>query len=123
MPKEVGKVGTESSTFIEPISSRKDGIQAMFSKQKLRASQSQQASGSSPVRRKRSRSASPLQDVIDLTLDDQPEAKKAKVEDDDVGPTSKIVCHFLHYCGDDSHVISACTFFLRQVKGKNVSLL
>ncbi|KAF8235058.1 DUF159-domain-containing protein [Tricholoma matsutake] len=34
VPKEVGKVGTESSTFIEPISNRKDGIQAMFSKQR-----------------------------------------------------------------------------------------
>ncbi|KAJ7179635.1 hypothetical protein C8R46DRAFT_1212172 [Mycena filopes] len=34
VPKEVGKVGTESSTFIEPVANRKDGIQAMFSKQK-----------------------------------------------------------------------------------------
>lgn len=33
VPKEVGKVGTESSTFIEPISQRKDGIEAMFAKQ------------------------------------------------------------------------------------------
>ena len=42
MPKEVGKVGTESSTFIEPIMKRKDGIKAMFSKQK----QAQTAKGS-----------------------------------------------------------------------------
>ncbi|KAJ7778414.1 hypothetical protein B0H16DRAFT_1503432 [Mycena metata] len=34
VPKEVGKVGTESSTFIEPVANRKDGIQAMFNKQK-----------------------------------------------------------------------------------------
>ncbi|KAJ7216202.1 hypothetical protein B0H12DRAFT_992514, partial [Mycena haematopus] len=34
VPKEVGKVGTESSTFIEPVANRKDGIQAMFTKQK-----------------------------------------------------------------------------------------
>jgi len=34
VPKEVGKVGTESATFIEPVSQRKDGIQAMFAKQK-----------------------------------------------------------------------------------------
>ncbi|KAF9460463.1 hypothetical protein BDZ94DRAFT_1311474 [Collybia nuda] len=33
VPKEVGKVGTESPTFIEPVSNRKDGIRAMFSKQ------------------------------------------------------------------------------------------
>jgi hypothetical protein len=30
----VGKVGTESAAFIEPISQRKDGIEAMFSKAK-----------------------------------------------------------------------------------------
>lgn len=51
VPKEVGKVGTESATFIEPIANRKDGIQAMFSKQK----QAQQ----SPVKPKRKRSPSP----------------------------------------------------------------
>ena len=33
VPKEVGKVGTESPTFIESISKRKDGIEAMFAKQ------------------------------------------------------------------------------------------
>ncbi|KAJ7799782.1 hypothetical protein B0H14DRAFT_2616802 [Mycena olivaceomarginata] len=36
VPKEVGKVGTESSTFIEPVENRKDGIQALFNKQKQR---------------------------------------------------------------------------------------
>lgn len=34
VPVEVGKVGEESSTFIEPVSKRKDGIEAMFQKQK-----------------------------------------------------------------------------------------
>lgn len=33
VPKEVGKVGTESPTFIQPVAERKDGIQAMFAKQ------------------------------------------------------------------------------------------
>ncbi|KAK0476091.1 hypothetical protein IW261DRAFT_437349 [Armillaria novae-zelandiae] len=33
VPKEVGKVGTESATFVEPIDKRKDGIMAMFAKQ------------------------------------------------------------------------------------------
>ena len=39
VPKEVGKVGTESASFIEPITNRKDGIEAMFSKQKILSSQ------------------------------------------------------------------------------------
>ena len=34
VPKEIGKIGRESSTFIEPVSKRKDGIEAMFAKQK-----------------------------------------------------------------------------------------
>ncbi|KAK2466600.1 hypothetical protein APHAL10511_000858 [Amanita phalloides] len=33
VPKEVGRVGTESPLFIEPVKDRKDGIQAMFRKQ------------------------------------------------------------------------------------------
>jgi hypothetical protein len=33
VPTEVGKVGTESPTFIEPVQKRKDGIEAMFSRQ------------------------------------------------------------------------------------------
>ncbi|KAF8627590.1 hypothetical protein AX17_006163 [Amanita inopinata Kibby_2008] len=33
VPKEVGKVGTESPSFIEPVKERKDGIQAMFQRQ------------------------------------------------------------------------------------------
>jgi len=32
--QQVGKVGTESPLFIEPIANRKDGIQAMFTKQR-----------------------------------------------------------------------------------------
>ncbi|KAF7759749.1 hypothetical protein Agabi119p4_11444 [Agaricus bisporus var. burnettii] len=34
VPQEVGKVGTESPSFIEPVALRKDGIQAMFQKQR-----------------------------------------------------------------------------------------
>jgi len=33
VPKEVGKVGVQSPTFIEPVQNRKDGIEAMFSRQ------------------------------------------------------------------------------------------
>ncbi|KAL5498205.1 hypothetical protein ACEPAH_2335 [Sanghuangporus vaninii] len=37
VPKEVGKVGTESPTFIEPINKRRDGIEAMFAKQSTKS--------------------------------------------------------------------------------------
>ena len=33
VPKEVGRVGNESPSFIQPVKERKDGIQAMFQKQ------------------------------------------------------------------------------------------
>jgi hypothetical protein len=65
VPKEIGRVGNESPTFIEPIEHRKDGIQAMFSKQ-LDAKSSAL---------KRERSPSPL-DVTD---------KKVKMEDVSIG--------------------------------------
>jgi hypothetical protein len=45
VPKEVGKVGTQSPTFIEPVKKRKDGIEAMFSRQ-TKAAQHQQKSAS-----------------------------------------------------------------------------
>ncbi|KAH7107181.1 DUF159-domain-containing protein [Auriculariales sp. MPI-PUGE-AT-0066] len=34
VPKEVGRVGTDSPSFVLPVSQRKDGIQAMFARQK-----------------------------------------------------------------------------------------
>ena len=43
VPREVGKVGTESPTFIEPVQKRKDGIEAMFTRQ-TKAAQAQQRS-------------------------------------------------------------------------------
>ena len=51
---DVGKVGNESPTFIEPIAERKDGIVAMFANQGSRTSKP-----SSPVKRKRSISPLP----------------------------------------------------------------
>jgi hypothetical protein len=45
VPKEVGKVGVQSPTFIEPVQNRKDGIEAMFSRQ-AKAVQQQQKSAS-----------------------------------------------------------------------------
>ena len=37
VPKEVGKVGTDSPSYVLPVSKRKDGIEAMFSKQREKA--------------------------------------------------------------------------------------
>ncbi|KAI6022861.1 hypothetical protein BKA83DRAFT_100579 [Pisolithus microcarpus] len=51
VPKEVGKVGAESPTFIQPLSTRKDGIQAMFAKQRTKqvATAKRKRESSSPV--------------------------------------------------------------------------
>lgn len=51
---DVGKVGNESPSFIEPISERKDGITAMFANQG-----SQKSEPASPMKRKRSASPPP----------------------------------------------------------------
>ncbi|KZT03329.1 DUF159-domain-containing protein [Laetiporus sulphureus 93-53] len=55
VPKEVGKVGNESPSFIQPIGARKDGIEAMFARQKQITS--------SPGKGKRKRSTSPVMPV------------------------------------------------------------
>ena len=76
MPKEVSKIGTESPTFVRPITERKDGIEAMFAKQTSKkaaeASSPAHSQGTpsssqisirpdpvTPVKRKRNWSASP----------------------------------------------------------------
>ncbi|KAG6335058.1 hypothetical protein ID866_4036 [Astraeus odoratus] len=63
VPAEVGKVGVQSSKFIEPVANRKDGIQAMFAKQLSK----QEA--------KRKREPSPPAANVD-----SPEGKKRKKE-------------------------------------------
>ncbi|KAK7055211.1 LigB domain-containing protein [Favolaschia claudopus] len=68
VPKEVGKVGTESSTFIEPVANRKDGIQAMFTKQK-------QAQAASP---KKKDSTSTLKRRRSLSVEEVPSPQKKK---------------------------------------------
>ncbi|KAH9177298.1 DUF159-domain-containing protein [Lactarius sanguifluus] len=50
VPQEVGRVGVESPTFIEPVEKRKDGIEALFTRQA--------ASSASPVGGKRKREPS-----------------------------------------------------------------
>lgn len=64
VPKEVGKVGTESAAFIEPVAGRKDGIKAMFAKQtsslaKPSSSQPKEQPSPSPSSVKRKRVATP----------------------------------------------------------------
>ena len=65
VPKEVGKVGAESPTFVEPIAERKDGIQAMFAKQRQAKTISPMSTPSSSqvtsknIEKKRKRSTSP----------------------------------------------------------------
>jgi hypothetical protein len=48
VPKEVGKVGVQSPTFIEPVQNRKDGIEAMFSRQAKATQQQKSASRDTP---------------------------------------------------------------------------
>ncbi|KAI0341249.1 DUF159-domain-containing protein [Trametopsis cervina] len=96
VPKEVGKVGTESSTFIESVAQRRDGIQAMFARQlesqtspsgsqllprtpKRKRSNSIEAPSISPVRKKTAKRESTIvEDIIDLCSDE--DAKGAPVE-------------------------------------------
>lgn len=83
VPKEVGKVGTESATFIEPVATRKDGIKAMFAKQATTPKKGAKSSSNSrsvsptpsPKKRKRSERLSPIDED-----DERGEKKKVKVE-------------------------------------------
>ena len=69
VPKEVGKVGTESPKFIEPIANRKDGIMTMFAKQKSKQIESS-------AKRKRSPSLQPSSEKAFKT--EEHEEKKLK---------------------------------------------
>jgi len=105
VPKEVGKVGAESPTFIEPVAHRKDGIQAMFSRQK----QAQ----SSPLTKKRKRSSSPGPSNAVVELNDDANETATAVEKSDPNhasdsPTRK---------GKKLHVMSPSA--ARRTKGKN----
>ncbi|KAG9311008.1 hypothetical protein JVU11DRAFT_8904 [Chiua virens] len=71
VPKEVGKVGTESPRFIEPVANRKDGIMAMFAKQRSKQVESS-------TKRKRSPTSTPLSSTPDATKTEEPEEKKVK---------------------------------------------
>lgn len=60
VPPEVGRVGTESPTFIEPVAMRKDGIQAMFSKQKQTQAKPKVEDKKPTIPMKRARTPSPV---------------------------------------------------------------
>ncbi|KAF9260441.1 DUF159-domain-containing protein [Marasmius fiardii PR-910] len=77
VPKEVGKVGTESPKFIEPVSKRKDGIEAMFAKQKSLQPKSLQTN-SSPTKRKRSPSLPSAHVAKSETVDSDDDVKIAE---------------------------------------------
>ncbi|KAH0834033.1 hypothetical protein J3R83DRAFT_11270 [Lanmaoa asiatica] len=73
VPKEIGKVGTESAKFIEPITNRKDGIMAMFAKQKLKQVESS-------TKRKRSSTPTALPCTPKMeTKTEEHEEKKVKL--------------------------------------------
>lgn len=49
VPTEVGKVGAESATFVEPVQKRRDGIEAMFAKAK-RVGKTSEGSGNGAIK-------------------------------------------------------------------------
>ncbi|KAI0043681.1 DUF159-domain-containing protein [Auriscalpium vulgare] len=78
VPKEVGKVGTESPTFIQPVSKRKDGIEAMFSNHTQSSpSGKPKLAPPSPAKRKREISppAEPMPKSMLFEVDEESEAK------------------------------------------------
>jgi hypothetical protein len=60
VPTEVGKVGVESPTFIEPVQKRKDGIEAMFMRQ-TKAKESAKAAGTDKRKHEPESSPSPAE--------------------------------------------------------------
>ena len=99
VPTEVGKVGTESPSFIEPITSRKDGIQAMFSKQRQNSPTKSQPIITSPTKRRHESSISPPPERVDqdppstssqaTTAAGSPQRKRLRSSDKTVDKTNK----------------------------------
>ncbi|KAG6813542.1 hypothetical protein H0H92_009934 [Tricholoma furcatifolium] len=82
VPKEMGKVGTESPSFIEPISARKDGIQAMFSKQTQQAKAKLQSSPKSSSSTKFKHTVKRRLSDDDLTVLSASPSKKVKTKEE-----------------------------------------
>jgi hypothetical protein len=68
VPKEVGRVGTESQSFIEPVAKRKDGIQAMFSRMKDTPPKKRKRSPSPPAPSQGSQDTGRIDDDEDNSL-------------------------------------------------------
>ncbi|THU97899.1 DUF159-domain-containing protein [Dendrothele bispora CBS 962.96] len=83
VPKEVGKVGTESSTFIQPISARKDGIQAMFSKQRAQKAAPDSISSQS-VQNKRKHQETAASTTETMKTDEEFTPVKVESSDDEI---------------------------------------
>lgn len=60
VPTEVGKVGAEDPSFVEPVSERKDGIEAMFKRQ----TQTKQASAEGKPKKKKEKETSPSSTLV-----------------------------------------------------------
>ncbi|KAG1848988.1 hypothetical protein F4604DRAFT_1593683 [Suillus subluteus] len=78
VPKEIGKVGTESSAFVQPVATRKDGIEAIFAKQRTKQKDNKEGI-------KRKRSPSPVISLVPEPAGKEDEShktecKKLKVE-------------------------------------------
>ncbi|KAH8993110.1 DUF159-domain-containing protein [Lactarius akahatsu] len=110
VPQEVGRVGVESPTFVEPVEKRKDGIEALFTRQAAKGP-------GSPVggKRKRGPSVSHLDNVKTerpitpelIDVDDTADASEAADSDVEILPSVRVLLspppplHFtpLHFPG------------------------
>ncbi|KAI9459908.1 DUF159-domain-containing protein [Lactarius psammicola] len=98
VPQEVGRVGVESPTFIEPVEKRKDGIEALFTRQANKAKGSTQKKKddepdalSSLAGGKRKREPSPLEGKIVINpASSSPSAKYLDHRDRNVKTESPI---------------------------------
>ncbi|KAG8851103.1 hypothetical protein FRB91_008428 [Serendipita sp. 411] len=82
VPPEVGKVGNESKSFIQPVDQRKDGIKALFAKQKRQkeepeASTSTETLPETTSNKKRERSKTP--ELLEKR-EEGPSTKRAKLD-------------------------------------------
>ncbi|KAH9003841.1 DUF159-domain-containing protein [Lactarius hatsudake] len=89
VPQEVGRVGVESPTFIEPVERRKDGIEALFTRQAAKASSASPVGGR---KRKREPSVSHLDRSETITpelidVDDTADASEAADSDVEILPS------------------------------------
>jgi len=89
VPIEVGKVGTESPSFIEPITSRKDGIQAMFSKQSQNSPTKTKPIVVSSTKRKRDSSPTPENVDNNPIMGSSQASKRPRPEDGDADKSNK----------------------------------